>query len=124
MKEEEPLPAQEAGVEPDDRASTTPAQEAAKARLDVLYRVFQMFQNRARRNDGYTTLTRGSLEAIFDRLIESYDFSGVPFCRTCVPPSAEDMPSLSLVYHLDNAAVCRHLGIGKELQVVDVQDYI
>lgn len=74
----EQMAGQGAGVEPDDSTSTSPAQEAAKARLDDLYRVFEMFQNRGTRDAGYTSLTRGSLEAIFHRLIDSYDFTGVP----------------------------------------------
>lgn len=71
----EQMAGQGAGVEPDDSTSTSPAQEAAKARLDDLYRVFEMFQNRGTRDAGYTSLTRGSLEAIFHRLIDSYDFT-------------------------------------------------
>jgi hypothetical protein len=66
------------GVGKVDPIQASAAQQAVKDRLDLLYRVFKLFAEKSKQDAGYTTLTRGSLEKIFDCLVDTYGFSGVP----------------------------------------------
>jgi len=70
------------GVGPVDPTRASSAQQAATDRLDLLYRMFELFGEKSKRDAGYSTLTRGSLETIFDRLIDKYGLSGVPVCNS------------------------------------------